>query len=148
MKKFFFLTILTVLFTTACKSSKNMQTPEASTTQQYSFNNETKWVLTLFDGKAPAEAGFKQRLPYMVIDKKAGSIGGNSGCNSFNGPVEIEGSKIKIGMLAATKAYCIGVPEHDFFNNLNEADSFILKGDSLKLLKDSKILMVFKAEKK
>ncbi len=147
MKKIFFLTILTLLFSISCKSSKNMKTQDTTTSSQYSLTKETKWVLTSFNGQEPKEAGFKERLPYMVIDKEAGSIGGNSGCNSFNGPVEIDGSNIKVGMLAATKAYCMGVPEHEFFTFLNDADNYKITGEKLQLLKGEKVLMEFSGEK-
>ncbi len=40
-----------------------------------------------------------------------GNIGGSSGCNSYSGTYQIDGSKITIGPLAGTMMACVDPPE-------------------------------------
>jgi putative lipoprotein len=148
MKNIFFITLTLLLFSFGCKTAKSTKTnKKEKQPQEMTINKTTKWILTSYNGQKPQEAGFKERIPYLKIDKEAGSISGNSGCNSFSGPVELEGNKIKVGVLASTKAYCMGVPEYDFFTFLNDADNYKIKGDTLQLLKEDKVLLEFTAEK-
>ncbi len=143
MKTIFFLSLVIILLSISCKSTKETQAAN-KTQQQYALTKDTKWVLTSFNGKLPHDAGFKERIPFIVIDKESSRINGHSGCNSFNGQLEIEDSSIKTGMLASTKAFCMGVPEHEFFNYLKDADSYKIEGDKLVLMKGSDVLLVFK----
>ena len=149
MKKVIFLSLIAIFISMSCSSTKKNQTKDKTKKvhTHYTLSKGTKWVMISFNGKEPEEAGFIKKIPYVVIDEKAGSIGGNSGCNAFNGPVEIEGTSIKVGLLAATKAYCMNVPEQEFFNYLNDINSYKIKNDTLKLLKDGKVVMEFKVEK-
>jgi len=152
MKKVIFLSLIAIFISMSCSSTKRNQTKDKDKTQKekthYTLSKGTKWVMISFNGKEPKEAGFIEKIPYVVIDKEAGSIGGNSGCNAFNGPVKIDGPSVKVGLLAATKAYCMNVPEQEFFNFLNDINSYKIEKDTLQLLKDGKVLMEFKADKK
>ena len=148
MKNIFFIALTILLFSFGCKSAKNTEGgKKAQVQQKMTIDKTTKWILTSYNGQKPQEAGFKERIPFLRIDKEKGSISGNSGCNSFSGSVEIDENKLKVGMLAATKAYCMGVPEHEFFNFLNDADNYKIKGNKLQILKGDKVLMEFTGEK-
>ena len=147
MKRLFFLITAVVFLSVSCKSTQKTQ-DVAKKEHKYELTKDTKWIMTSFHGKVPAEAGFRKRLPYVYIDKEKGSISGNSGCNSFSGSAEISGNKIKAGRIAATKAYCMGVPEHEFFTDLDEMDSFKIKGNKLSFMKGGEVIMEFEAEGK
>ena len=144
MRSIFFLVTAVVFLSFGCKSAQKTSS-KMNKGKQYELTKETKWIMTSFHGKSPAEAGFKQRTPYVFIDKEKGSISGNSGCNSFSGSAEVSGNKIKAGRIAATKAYCMGVPEHEFFTDLDQMDSYKIEGNKLSFIKEGKVIMEFEA---
>jgi heat shock protein HslJ len=111
--------------------------------QHYSLTKETKWVLESFNGKSVQEAGFKERTPFIILDKQAGRISGHSGCNSFNGNAEIGDTSLKTGMLMSTKAFCMGVPEHELFKYFEDVDSYKINGNKLLLMKGEDVLLEF-----
>lgn len=67
---------------------------------------------------------------------EAGRIAGRAFCNRFSGKVDISGSTIRIGPLAATKMAC-GQPamerETRFLQALQKADRFTVDGASLRI---------------
>ncbi|NPA36230.1 MAG: META domain-containing protein [Chlorobi bacterium] len=146
MKNTIFIIIIT-LSALSCSSAKIQKTKNTTQQSETMPINKTKWILISYKGQKPSEAGFKKRIPYLIIDEEKGQITGHSGCNSFNGQVNISGNKIKTGVLTSTKAYCMGVPEHEFFKLLNGTDNFKISADKLKLLKGNEVLLIFKAEK-
>lgn len=147
MKNIFFLSLVTIVLSLSCKSTKKTQAANI-TEQQYTLTKDTKWLLTSFNGKTPQEAGFKERIPFIVIDKENSRISGHSGCNSFNGKVEIDGSLFKTGILMSTKAFCMGVPEHELFKYLDEVDSYKIDSDKLLLMKGADVILMFKVDSK
>ena len=142
MKKAFFIALVTIFFSMSCKSTKEINSSD-NNPQQHSLTKETKWILTSFNGKSPLEAGFKERTPFIILDKQAGRIMGHSGCNSFNGNAEIGDSSLKTGMLMSTKAFCMGVPENELFKYLKDVDSYKIDGDKLLLMKGDDVLLEF-----
>lgn len=67
----------------------------------------------------------------------ASSVNGTGGCNNFSGKAELEGSKVTLGPLAATKKMCLGPPQHvedAFFRALQDTRSVQLDGTQLVLL--------------
>jgi len=61
----------------------------------------TFWMLVELGGSAPAG----DAKPTLVFGAD-GSVSGNSGCNTFNGPVTIDGSTLGFGPLATTRMAC------------------------------------------
>ncbi len=114
-----------------------------NTQQQYSLTKNTKWILTSLNDKSVQEAGFKERTPFIILDKQEGRIMGHSGCNSFNGKAELGDSSIKTGVLMSTKAFCMGVPEHELFKYLEEVDSYKIVNSKLLLMKGEDVLLEF-----
>lgn len=142
MKKLISLVFVTILFSISCKSTKEMKSAD-NTQQKLTLTKDTKWILTSFNGNSVQEAGFKERTPFIILDKQEGRLMGHSGCNSFNGSIELGDSSIKTGILNSTKAYCIGVPEHKLFKYLEEIDSYKIENDKLLLKKGSDVLLEF-----
>ncbi len=66
-------------------------------------------------------------------------VTGNSGCNRFNGPYEVEGDGITFGQLASTKAACpteeLQKQETDYLAALGLATTFRVTGNRLDLLR-------------
>ena len=142
MKKIFFLFLIAILLTVSCKSTQKTSTKN-SKNQQYELTKDTKWILSSFNGKSTKEAGFTERIPFIILDKQESRIMGHSGCNSFNGNAEIGDSTLKTGMLMSTKAFCMGVPEHELFTYLEKVNSYKIDSDKLLLMKGDDVLLEF-----
>lgn len=70
----------------------------------------------------------------------AGRISGDSGCNQYSGPYEVDDTKIAIGPLASTLRACadpaVGDQETQYLAALELARTFSLDGGGLTLLRD------------
>jgi len=76
----------------------------------------------------------------MTAKFEDGMVSGNTGCNSFNGPYEIDGQNITIGPLASTLAACptpeLSTQETNYLNALQLAKTFQVTGDQLGLFRE------------
>ena len=76
----------------------------------------------------------------MTAEFEDGTVSGNTGCNSFNGPYEIDGQNITIGPLASTLAACptpeLSTQETNYLNALQLAKTFQVTGDQLDLFRE------------
>ena len=86
---------------------------------------------------------------YIRFDKEKKSAGGNGSCNVFGGSVEVKDHEIKITDIFSTKMYCDAVQstEDVFFMQLKKVDRYDIKGKSLLLYKDKKLLLEFEEMK-
>jgi heat shock protein HslJ len=70
----------------------------------------------------------------------ADAVSGNGGCNSFNGGVKVDGTKITIGPLASTMKACadpaVDAQEQQYLHALELAETFEVAGDRLSLFRD------------
>ena len=66
-----------------------------------------------------------------------GTVSGNATCNTYNGPVKIEGSLIKIGPLMSTKMACasdeLNAQEAAFLAALQATETYDIRGNRLEL---------------
>jgi putative lipoprotein len=62
----------------------------------------TSWKLVELGGSEPAG----EAKPTLVFAPAGGTVSGNSGCNTFNGSVTIDGDSIEFGPLAGTRMAC------------------------------------------
>jgi heat shock protein HslJ len=62
----------------------------------------TSWRLVELGGSEPAG----DAKPTLVFAQAGGTVSGNSGCNTFNGSVTIDGDSIEFGPLATTRMAC------------------------------------------
>jgi heat shock protein HslJ len=72
----------------------------------------------------------------MLVLRSAGHVAGSGGCNSFSGPVTIDGDAITFGALATTKMACtpaIMNQEQKFFAALAAIRSYRTRGPYLML---------------
>lgn len=80
---------------------------------------ETSWLAEDIRG-----GGVLDRLQTTLSFVSEGSVAGTGGCNRYSGPVEIKGSSIRFGTLAATMMACPPAAmqqEQRFFDALAEA---------------------------
>jgi heat shock protein HslJ len=76
----------------------------------------------------------------MTAKFEDGTVSGNTGCNSFNGPYEIDAQNITIGPLASTLAACptpeLSTQETNYLDALQLAQTFQVTGDQLDLFRE------------
>lgn len=64
-------------------------------------------------------------------------VGGSGGCNNFAGKFVMEGERVVIGPLAATRMLCVPVPqgqEDKFFKAIENSRTLRLQGNELRLM--------------
>ena len=114
----------------ACNAGK--KSIEASRLPTTSGNLEgSRWQLEDLAGK-PVLANSQATLAFP----EAGKVAGNGSCNRFTGSVEIRGSAIKFGPLAATRMMCepdASSQETQYLKTLEGAQRFEVKDGKLYL---------------
>ena len=104
----------------------------------------SSWTAELiFDQNANAA---QSTLTFMDDD----TISGTTGCNNYNGAVELAGTSINVGLLATTRMLCepaISGQETVFLEALGAAKAWQLIGSTLEL-KDEKNIRVMRLTRK
>ncbi len=115
--------------------------PDASLTETY-------WKLVSIAGRFYVHAG-AEREPHLTLRADGDAITGFGGCNTFHGRFEQDagGGRLRFERLAATKRACLdGVDiEAQFLTMLQEVNRYVIRGDSLGLLRDDEALLGFEA---
>lgn len=117
------LAIISVLSLAACKSASVKKT-----SANPSRLNGT-WQLSYIDrpGTTVAEL-YPDKKPKITFDATASSVSGNTGCNSFAGPVTLKGSTLNFDQpLVTTKMFCPGDGETAFLETLNKVKSWSIR---------------------
>ncbi|WP_298352912.1 META domain-containing protein [uncultured Dokdonia sp.] len=74
----------------------------------------------------------------LTIDNKKRSISGTTGCNNYMTDYALRGTALQFSYVANTKRAC---PHDDieqlYYDNLSEVTSFLKKGDTITLYRDS-----------
>jgi heat shock protein HslJ len=105
-----------------CKKKKKNKTEAAQQTL------EGTWTLTYLEGADMATL-YKGKIPSITFDVKNKKVNGNNGCNSFFGPVTLDGSSLAFsGPMGATKMFCPGGGEEQFMEALSKVRSFSFHG--------------------
>jgi heat shock protein HslJ len=108
------------------------------------------WKLNYLEGEDIKKL-YKNAIPKISFDAKKILISGNNSCNSFSGPIKIEGNKIVF-----TKAFmqtlrvCEGDGEQKFLEALTKVQTFSFsEADKLDLIAGDRGIMQFtRIEKK
>ncbi len=105
------------------------------------------WELEFLSGPRIAFEGlFPDKKPQISFEKGIGQAIGNSGCNGYRAPFEIDGKKIRFGEPGpSTLMYC-GEGENHFRNIIQKVDRWRLTEEGkLELLLGEVPMMRFKA---
>ena len=88
--------------------------------------------------------------PHFELKSPDNRITGNGGCNGFGGTyILTKGNGIRITNLISTKMACVEITyESEFLNVLAKADNYFVKGDSLLLNINDKVLAKFVGKNK
>lgn len=64
------------------------------------------WVLDSINNKKIQATDFMKGIPQLEFNLTEKKIFGHTGCNNINGPIEVEGKKIRFGRLVTTRMAC------------------------------------------
>jgi heat shock protein HslJ len=62
-----------------------------------------------------------------------GSVSITTDCNNGTAVFSVEETKLRLGPVASTKKYCEGSQETEFFKQLDQVESFLMKDSNLYL---------------
>jgi heat shock protein HslJ len=105
--------------------------------------DQIKWILVGMKGFNLSTINYDSGLPSVQFDVNKSLVNGYSGCNSFGGNIDIKGDSLKFGMMMSTKKYCMGIPEPEFLNLLQSADSYEVTNGLLNLKSNGRIILTF-----
>lgn len=103
-------------------------------TTQASINN-TQWTL--------AEE-VKGKTPTLVIEN--GKVSGNAGCNNYFGELFLNpaAGTVDVSRIGSTKMACPNLSEEmNYIKMLDEANKYVVNGNTLELYRDSLLLLKF-----
>lgn len=137
---------LAVLFSiTSCSTTKNSkQEKQKKEIVKKSENQELLnqiWIVDkiIIDGKTLVP----KKTSTVSFDEK-NKVGIRSDCNSGGANYKLNGNKIEISSIMATKMFCPESTEKDYFKALQSAESFSIKKNILTLkLKENKGEIIF-----
>ena len=146
-----FSLVLISVFLISCQNKKEGELNINKTTEFQDIENDTLgglWNLhkvddTLFD--ISKIYLFETDKPTLKIEVYKNLISGFSGCNSYNGNIKIDKSKIILteGIIATEIGCGDNVWENDYFKRLGDIQSFQLRNDTLKLQNSNNKSMTF-----
>ena len=140
------LLLLIASISCKCVNKNNSSIPTTS-------KMEGIWTLKYITGQQLSFIDlYPNNKPQLSIDVINNKVQGNTGCNSFNGKVNIDVAKINFqGDMAMNKMRCLNEKgENAFLVSLKEIDSWSITNDSILNLSKGKILLLkfIKYEKK
>lgn len=106
----------------------------------------TLWQMTAY---LNAEGEMVQSLPDVktTAQFENGSVGGNAGCNSYNGPYQVDGKNISFGPLMSTLMACpppVMEQETGYMAALGMVATYKVNGESLTMFdKDGEVVLEF-----
>lgn len=98
---------------------------------------ETYWKLTEIMGKPVSGPADGKREAHVILKKEKNRVQGHGGCNAFSGTYELkELGRISFSPMASTKMACPNLDQESAFMSVfQKADGYIIKGDTLQLIK-------------
>jgi heat shock protein HslJ len=90
------------------------------------------WELNYVSGSRIAfEELYPGKKPFIHFDVVNGKLNGNTGCNNFNGKLDVDGNKINFNSpMAMTRMFCPGEGENVFLESLKKVNSWSVSNDS------------------
>ena len=134
MKIFLSLLTASFLLTIGCSSNK-----ESADTLLHDI-----WVLESIDGQTYSRAENQNLHPTIEIYLAEERFSGNTGCNSMNGKLTVDGNRISFSDIVTTKMFCVDVDETSFLSDLGKANNYKIEKMRLYLFEDEKEILVFK----
>jgi len=110
---------------------------------------KTYWVLTELNDKPIATINESKKLN-LVFDAETQKASGFAGCNQFTGGYTLEGKKLSLKNIAATKMFCQETMEIEtrYLEALSKTDSYKIEEHVLFLNQGDQHLAKFQADVK
>jgi heat shock protein HslJ len=139
MKPFFFVAVFLCLLVSCNNSNKITSGSESHKLKGTWQLNYITGPRIVFDGLYPNEK------PTINFDVSGKRISGNTGCNTFSGTFDADGTKINFKEpLPTTKMTCPGEGESVFLRTLEKINTYdVTEGYTLSLLTDGVASMRF-----
>jgi len=102
------------------------------------------WALESIQGEQIIIDDTIKTLPMLEIYVEEKRVHGNTSCNTINGKVKIDGSKITFYDIITTEMACPGNVEEKFLSALNKTSNYRIEKMRLYLFDEEKELLVFK----
>jgi heat shock protein HslJ len=103
----------------------------------------SQWIIEYFNNP---ERIVQTKSSYINIDAAKGSFGGNDGCNTLRGKVNIKGKTISFQNIISTKMTCENMDQGAVFvNNLKNINKFEIRGGELFLYKNEILIMTLES---
>jgi putative lipoprotein len=83
-------------------------------------------------------------IEVTLSSPEPGLIAGSSGCNRYNGRIEVDGAIVKVGALAGTRMACAPeamAVEQRFHSEIGRADRVARSGDALELSRQGVVIL-------
>jgi heat shock protein HslJ len=98
----------------------------------------SNWEVIGYNNGKQAVTGVLLNTTITASFGKDGNLTGNAGCNTYNGPYKVDGSKITIGPLASTMMFCndpegVMDQEAQYLAALQTASTYQIEGERLEL---------------
>lgn len=138
MKQISLIIMLIIVVTLSCHTNqKPVQT--SNTNDAKALLIDGTWEANYVSGTSkPFAEAFPGQKPTISVESGKGSIQGNTGCNSFQGTVKIEGNKLSFPTeLATTRKMCPDMSgEQAFLSALKKVTSYSVteQGRTLNLI--------------
>ncbi len=104
---------------------------------------QKKWSLQQINSK---DSAIQVRTKaFIQFDNIENRVSGNSSCNIFGGSFSVAKNTIAFQQLFSTKMYCENVQsiEDLFLQSLSRIDGYTIKGNTLHLLADGQVVLIF-----
>jgi heat shock protein HslJ len=128
-----FLFAFCICFSCACKNGKQSTSLRGATGNTFSLNGT--WELSDIAGlRTPLDSLYPGPKPQIRFDAASSQVSGNTSCNSFGGPVTLDGGNLSFDQpLVLTKMFCPGEGESTFLESLKKIQSWSIR-DEVKLV--------------
>lgn len=106
----------------------------------------TYWKLVELEGE-PTIVLPNLREAHFVLTVEERKVRGSGGCNRLMGSYETSGNRLSFGPLATTRKMCFGIMEQEqaFFEALGSTTHYQIRGDTMQLFAEERLLARFEA---
>jgi copper homeostasis protein (lipoprotein) len=95
----------------------------------------TYWKLVRL-GDGPVQVADRQREPHLIFNASEARLSGHGGCNRVTGSFEVDGDRLKIGPMAATRMACPDGMEQEqrFLQAVQKVATYRIRGSHLEMM--------------
>jgi len=101
------------------------------------------WILDFVEGVDYHPTPDSKNRPIIEIHLEDNKVTGNTGCNSMNGQVKVNGNEILFSDIIATEKFCEKSIESEFLIALGMVNNYKIEKLKLHLYRDNEELLIF-----